>query len=189
MKSEELGERLRSLRQQRGRTLDQVAAATGVSRSFLSLVETGRSDLTTGRLIELVRYYGISITDLVPDEPFASAKVDDEALVARASERQHIESPSEGLDVALLVPTTGRSLMLAQIDFAPGARMAEPAHHAGEEIVHVLEGTIAVALGEEERIELAVGDSISYAATTPHAYINVAEGPSRALVVVTPPSY
>lgn len=184
----ELGARLRTLRQERKKTLDEVAAATGVSRSFLSLVENGRSDLTTGRLIELVRYYGISITDLVPDEAFATTANGD-ILVARASECQHIESRSEGMDVALLLPTTGRSLMLVQIDFAPGAHMTEPAHHAGEEIVHVLSGAVAIELDGGEPVELRVGDSISYAATTPHAYFNVAEGPSRALVIVTPPSY
>jgi len=187
--STQLGTRLRALRQERGKTLDEVAATTGVSRSFLSLVENGRSDITTGRLIELVRYYGVSITDLVPEEGFSDLSPTDDVLVARAVERQHIESRSEGMDVALLLPTTGRSLMLAQIDFAPGAHMSEPAHHAGEEIVHVLAGAVAIALDGGEPIKLNAGDSISYAAATPHAYENIAEGPSRALVIVTPPSY
>ena len=48
-----LGEKLRQLRLQRGESLTRVADATGMSSSFLSLVETGRSDLTVARLVRL----------------------------------------------------------------------------------------------------------------------------------------
>ena len=39
-----------------------------ISASFLSLVEKDRSDITIGRLVRLIEFYGISITDLLPGE-------------------------------------------------------------------------------------------------------------------------
>ena len=62
-----LGGRLRSLRHGRKLSLAEVGAATGMSSSFLSLVENGRNDLTVARLVRLVDYYGVSVTDLLPD--------------------------------------------------------------------------------------------------------------------------
>ena len=63
-----LGEKLRQLRLERGESLTRVADATGISSSFLSLVETGRSDLTVARLVRLAAHYGVPVTDLLPDE-------------------------------------------------------------------------------------------------------------------------
>jgi transcriptional regulator with XRE-family HTH domain len=45
----QLGGALRELRKEKGSSLVQVADATGISKSFLSLVESGRSDITIGR--------------------------------------------------------------------------------------------------------------------------------------------
>jgi Helix-turn-helix domain len=53
---ESLGTKLRSLRLARRLALTEVAAGTGISSSFLSLVENGKNDLTVARLIKLVSY-------------------------------------------------------------------------------------------------------------------------------------
>src|SRR5438105_3725718 len=62
----QLGDALKALRRQRGYSLVQVAKETGISKSFLSLVESGRSDITIGRLLRLVTFYGAHIADLLP---------------------------------------------------------------------------------------------------------------------------
>src|SRR6185312_910162 len=56
-----LGERLRAIRAERGVSLSAVAEATGISTSFLSLVETGKNDITFGRLRRLIDYYGVTL--------------------------------------------------------------------------------------------------------------------------------
>ncbi|MGZ4392669.1 MAG: helix-turn-helix domain-containing protein, partial [Gaiellaceae bacterium] len=72
---EGLGLKLRMLRRQRRLALTQVAAATGISSSFLSLVENGKNDLTVARLIKLVSYYGVAVSDLLPDEVEQPAEI------------------------------------------------------------------------------------------------------------------
>src|SRR5262245_37861498 len=178
----QVGAQLRSLRKERGLSLEQVADATGVSRSFLSLVETGRSDITLGRLMRLVQFYEIRISDLLPEPPSSDPRV------VRAYERKRVSSPNEGIDVYLLTHDTDRVMMPILTVFEPGGENTEHNVHAGEEFVHVIEGALLIEL-DEERIILREGDSAYYRADRPHLMRNVGEGATRLLEVMTPPTF
>jgi DNA-binding Xre family transcriptional regulator len=52
---------LRRLRAERGLSQSDLARVTGISSSFLSLVEQGRSDITIGRLLRLAEFYDLEI--------------------------------------------------------------------------------------------------------------------------------
>src|SRR5436190_21787366 len=60
----ELGERLRAIRLLRRQTLKDVAEAAGVSESFVSQVERGRSSASVATLQRLAAALGIEISDL-----------------------------------------------------------------------------------------------------------------------------
>jgi transcriptional regulator with XRE-family HTH domain len=62
-----LGRRLKALRHNRGLSLKEVGAETGVSASFISMVETGRNDLSVGRLLVLADFYGVGLDDIVAE--------------------------------------------------------------------------------------------------------------------------
>ncbi len=176
-----VGERLRALRKERGLSLAEVAEATGISTSFLSLVETGRSDITLGRLVTLVKFYDTSVEELLPETvPL------DNSLV-RGDEQRHVASPAEGMDVYLLSPTTERTMMPLICTFEPGAGHVEPAVHEGEEFLHVLDGALEITIGGEAT-RLAAGDSFYFAAETPHTLQNVFDGRTRIFAVVSPPT-
>lgn len=51
-----LGRRLKGLRVSRGLSSKEVAADTGLSASFISMVETGRNEITVGRLMTLATF-------------------------------------------------------------------------------------------------------------------------------------
>jgi transcriptional regulator with XRE-family HTH domain len=178
----ELAERLRHLRSNRGLTLGQVAKATGISRSFLSLVESGKSDITFGRLMRLVRYYGISVTDLLSDEDDGETPI-----VVRAGHQKVLASPQEGIKDFLLTTDTKRSMLPLLVVFAPGGRNVESAEHEGEEFVHVLEGSIDVSIEGHGELTLKRGDSLYFRAELPHSYANPSNRHARVLFVVTPP--
>ena len=65
MNRTDLGTRLRALRTERGLSLSQLESATRISSSFLSLVESGKSDITISRLLRLADYYDVELGDLV----------------------------------------------------------------------------------------------------------------------------
>jgi transcriptional regulator with XRE-family HTH domain len=180
-----LGSTLRETREARRLSLAEVAEATGISASFLSLVEKDRSDITIGRLVRLIEFYGISITDLVPGT-VASGWPD----VVERADRRLLHSPAEGVDVYLLgSDTRRRSMMPLLVELEPGARLAEFGRHAGEEWVHVLDGVLRLELeGAEPRL-LAAGDSAYYPAERPHLFSNAdGERPLRLICVDSPPT-
>ncbi len=179
----QLGDALKSLRRQRGYSLIQVSKGTGISRSFLSLVESGRSDITIGRLLRLVTFYGAHISDLLPqDEPH-------DPIVVKHDQQREVKSSAEGMRVFLLAPDTERRMTpsLAVVD--PTGASAERATHEGEEFVYVLEGVIELEIADSELVRLAEGDSAYFRADRPHAYRNSGPAPARFLSVATPPTF
>src|SRR6201994_720029 len=61
----EVGPRLRLLRQQRGTTLTELSAATGISVSTLSRLEAGRRRPNLELLLPLAEAHGVPLDDLV----------------------------------------------------------------------------------------------------------------------------
>jgi quercetin dioxygenase-like cupin family protein len=177
-----LGAQLRALRAARRLSLGDVARETGISASFLSLVENARSDITIGRLTRLVDYYGISITDLLPSEE------DGDPDVVRAGETRQLRSPEEGTTMYLLASGTNRTMLPMLLEFEPGSSLAERGHHTGEEFVHVLDGTLLLEVDTTEPQTLNAGDSAYYRADRPHLFRNAsAEAPLRLICVDSPP--
>jgi len=179
-----VGAALRKVRKARGLSLHDVADATGISASFLSVVEKDRSDITIGRLVRLIDFYGISISDILP-----GTTVGGYPQVVTPGERRLLHSPAEGIDVYLLTQDTRRQMMPLQVEFEPGARLAEPGRHAGEEWVLVVEGELRLELdGAEPRI-LGPGDTAYYPAERPHLFANAsATRPLTVICVDTPPT-
>jgi XRE family transcriptional regulator, regulator of sulfur utilization len=178
-----LGSALRAARRAKSLSLSDVATATGISSSFLSLVENGKSDITIGRLVRLVTFYGIHLADLVPVTPAA------EADLVRKSEQRTLPSPAEGIQFRLLAPSVQGVMMPMILEFEPGAHLAEYGRHAGEEFVHVLRGSMELELeGTEPRV-LRAGDSAYYSAERPHLFRNASDTqPLRVICVDSPPN-
>ena len=177
---EGLGLKLRMLRRQRRLALTQVAAATGISSSFLSLVENGKNDLTVARLIKLVSYYGVAVSDLLPDE------VEQPAEILRREHQRHIPSRSEKMDLYLMTHEGNRAMTPVMATYEVGGGTHEFLSYDSEQWDHVLEGTLAVMFEGEETIVLNAGDSAYYSAKRPHKYKNIGDVPARALHVRSP---
>lgn len=178
----EVGRKLRELRLSRGRSLAEVAEATELSPSFLSLVETGKSDISIGRLVRLVQFYGVGLADLLPT-------AGDSPEVVRSGERRHVISESEGIDQYLLAPDANRTMMPLLVSYEPGGQTLDPSSHPGEEWIHVLEGTMALDLEGSERVILNPGDSAYFHSDRLHSLSNVGDTKAWMVAAVTPPTW
>lgn len=176
-----LGEQLRVLRNQRGLSLADVAKATGISKSFLSLVESGKSDITIRRLWLLVQFYGTTIAELMPVPTPSSPSV------VRREDAREIDSPSEGIDLFLLAPDTNRAMMPLLQFVAPNGASAGEFQHDGEEFLHVVGGTIVFHL-EGAEFTLNRGDTIYFDGDQSHSFRNVGSETAHLITVVTPPT-
>ena len=179
----EVGERLRAIRLLRRLTLREVADAAGVSESFVSQLERGRSSASVATLQRLAAAVGIEISDLFAEEGR------DGPRVLRHEERQHLEWGHLGRK-ALLTPKPFHSLEVVVAAFDPGGSTGdEPYTHGdSEELLLVLAGRVHLQLGNE-LLDLSKGDSVNYRSSTPHRVSNRGDEAAEVLFVISPPSY
>jgi len=89
----------------------------------------------------------------------------------------------------LLTPDLTGSLEVVWVETQPGYdTAATPFRHHGEEFGLVISGRTIVHLDGVEH-DLGPGDSIRYASTVPHWYSNPGPEVSRAVWVITPPTW
>jgi transcriptional regulator with XRE-family HTH domain len=178
-----LGIKLRELRLERSLSLKEVAVATGISVSFLSVVENGRSDITIGRLMRLLAFYGASVADLLAD---GNGR---DQFVVRKGEEIILQSPAEGVEILLLARDTNRAMMPIMGIHEPGATLTDLRPHNGETFVHMLEGSILVEREGHPPLVLSAGDS-AYWRVEGVAPVISTVGPEQArlVAVVTPPT-
>ena len=173
---------LRQARATKSLSLSDVARETGISASFLSLVENGKSDIAIGRLVRLLSFYEIPVNDVVSEGPAEDTHV-------RSGEGRLLPSAQEGINFLLLTSSTMDLMMPMLIEFAPGAHLAEHGSHAGEEFIHVLDGSLRLELKGSPARVLHAGDSAYYKAEQPHLFGNASrDKPLRILCVDAPPN-
>ena len=163
-------------------TSGEVAEGTGISASFLSTVEKGKSDITVSRLMRLVHWFGVSIADLVQEPDLSPVQV------VRAGERRSVRLADERLSIQMLSADGNHAMMPVINTYDEGGGMADPTTHDGEEFVHVLEGYVELTVGHAEPIVLGPGDSAYYRSDVPHSFRNTGRGVARFLGVTTPPN-
>src|SRR5205807_4092479 len=140
----ELGARLRAIRLLRRLTLREVADAAGVSESFVSQLERGRSSASVATLQRLAAAVGIEISDLFAGEPHSGPRV------LRRHERQLLEWGHLGRK-ALLTPKPFTSLEAVAASFDPGGSTGDEPYTHGrrEEPLLVLAGRVHLQPGRE----------------------------------------
>lgn len=159
----DIGPRLRSLRRQRDMTLEAVSAATGISVSGLSRLESGRRRPTLDLLVPLARVHRIALDQLV-------------AAPASGDPRVHL-TPRRDRNGSVVVPLTnypGRVQVFKQVI---GPRRPKLVTHAGYEWLYVLAGELRLILGQRELI-LHASEVAEFDTSEPHWF-----GPANDQVV------
>ena len=153
----QVGERLRSLRRERGTTLAALAQATGISVSTLSRLESGSRRPTLELLLPLAREHGVTLDELV-DAP------------QTGDPRLHLR-PVTHHGMTMLPLTRRAGGIQAYKLVLPGrrARQAEPTRqsHEGYEWVYVLDGRLRVLIGEHDLV-MGPGEAAEFDTRSPH---------------------
>jgi transcriptional regulator with XRE-family HTH domain len=185
MNREELGTRLRGLRTERGLSLSQLETATSISSSFLSLVESGKSDITISRLLRLADFFDVDLGDLVE-----GSRVDRSTLeVIRENDGSVVSSSAEGVTVRFLghsrwqlSPRIGEYEPGGTIDVDEGERAAREIFHHHELFMYVVVGTFEITVHGGEPVKVGRGDSVLIRDGADRV-VNVGRGVGRLLVV------
>src|SRR5438874_4072508 len=162
----DLGERLRAIRLLRRRTLKAVAEAAGVSESFLSQLERGRTSASVASLQRLAAALRIEVSDLFTTDGLPRPRV------LRREARQLLVWGHLGRK-ALLTPKPFHSLEVVAAEFDPGGSTGdEPYTHGdSEELLLVVRGRVHLQLGADV-YDLGTGDSVHYRSSTAHRVSN-----------------
>ena len=161
-----IGSRLRSFRQEREMTLQELADVTDLSPSMLSLVERGRAAPSIQSLIVIANALNVTMSDLI-----VADKSDEERIVVRASDQPFVKA-AQNVIRRVLREDRSRGISLAINEYEPetGSSLKRGAH-SGFEYGFVLEGMLTVEL-ENVTYQLKAGDLIAFESKRPHRFWN-----------------
>jgi transcriptional regulator with XRE-family HTH domain len=174
----ELGTRLRQVRLAAGLPLTEVATATQISASFLSLVENGASDISIGRLLRLAQFYRVSFEDLLPERRAHPAWE-----VVHKAGRERLEWIEEGFELEFLADSR-HPLRPTLARFKPRSGMTEPLRGAGDAFLYLLSGHLTVEFDRGEPALLGPGESVYVPGERSRLYRNPSNRPAVLLSVV-----
>jgi len=151
-----VGPRLRALRRQRETTLADLAAATGISVSTLSRLESGGRRPTLEQLLPLARAHGVTLDELVDAPPTGDPRIHLRPVVRHGMTMMPLTRRAGGIQAYKLVLPASSS-----------RRNPDPQTHEGYEWLYVLNGHLRVVLGEHDLV-LAPGEAAEFDTRVPH---------------------
>lgn len=166
--NEDLGRRVKKLRGDRGWSLEQLAAASGVSRSMLSEIERERANPTLSVTYRIARAFGLSLQDLIESADSAST-----IQTIRADDRTQIFRTDKQCQIRTLSPLN----LEKDVEFyelrlpAGGALHSQPHVDGTREFLTVEEGSVELRSGDSSET-LGKGDSATYRADVVHDITN-----------------
>jgi transcriptional regulator with XRE-family HTH domain len=175
-----VGARVRSLRRERGLTIEQLAAATGLTKGFISQLERDRTAPSLSSIARICDALGVRLSHIFEREPAP-------ALV-RQNERSLVDTyfPTEN---HLLSSRDEERFQAIESVVAPGAGAGDELYSLpGEmEFVYVLAGTIQLQVGDETHV-LEEGDALTYPLSKPHTWRNASDSEELRVLWVSVPN-
>jgi transcriptional regulator with XRE-family HTH domain len=171
----DVGAIIKRLRTQNGFTLQDVAAASGLSTSFLSAVERGESDIAVGRLARIAEFFNHDVGSLLGFSDRRSRPQfvprEDKVTIARGA----------GVDY-LAVRVAALGLELFPVRFAPHSGFDKAITHEGIDALYVIDGEVILNLGHVDHA-IAQGECVVYSAAYEHTLRNDRDAPALIVAI------
>jgi len=182
-----MGQRIRRLRTQAGKTLRAQAREIGIAPSSLSALENGQGGVSLKRLQLVAEHFGLHITELL-GEPAVGARIDGVEIIRSCAATVPGVRRGTGALYQLLGSGRDHTIQPYLLSFDPGGGFdRDMIGHPGEEIAYVLHGHVELLI-EDECHQLAQGDLIRFRADRPHAFRNASTvGVAAVIGAATPP--
>jgi transcriptional regulator with XRE-family HTH domain len=171
-----VGEMIRSLRENQNLSLRDLSEISGLSTNAISKIERGINSPTVASLHQLSSALGVQIADLFRQD------IHNVCVFVKASDTTKmigdgvvIDSLGSGLPNQQLEPFK----MIVEPHQGNGS---EPLTHSGEEFIYCLKGTLEYSVGDCSFI-LEPGDRLLFKATEPHSWQNIGDEPAEIVLV------
>jgi transcriptional regulator with XRE-family HTH domain len=180
-----VGVNIKRMRELQKLSLRELAKRMGVTASFLSQIESGKSSPSLVTLKKIGDQLNTTMGRLFSEEPEQSPNP-----VFRGASPKSEKTLGKGIRVTLLTsPDFNKQMepLLFKLDRGADSGDAQYKHY-GQEFVLVLKGTLDLALNDIHYL-LHKGDSIYFNSSTPHQFKNADKTETEALWVITPPTF
>jgi transcriptional regulator with XRE-family HTH domain len=189
-----LGRRVAAYRTARGVKVSELARTVGVSSSLISQIERQQSQPSVSTLFALAEALDVPVDAFFEDghataaatvveEPAASDPGPEDRYVVRRSDRATIDIEG-GVRWERLTPLPLDRMDFLEIVYEPRSESHPQLYrHPGTEMLLVLQGRLDIHIGFR-RHELSAGDSMHFASSLPHRYVNPTDEDARAVTVL-----
>jgi len=176
---EEIGSRLRELRELSDTTADQMAEYLNISAEAYSCYEQGKLDIPASKLIEIARKFNVDMSLLLTgEEPKMNI-----FSVTRKGQGVEVERRKQYRYQSLAGKFAHKKAEPFIVTVEPWKEKRSFYSHPGQEFDLVLEGVLKLFIHDQE-VVLEEGDSIFFDSSYKHAMEAVDDKPARLLVVV-----
>jgi len=180
MKQQEnaISSNLKEIREQRNLSLDQLAELTGVSKSMLRQIETGRSSPTIATIWKIANGLRLSFTTLV------SKRRPDVAIMDFKGSKP-LTAKSERYRLFPLIPfDPEHGFEIYHVEIEPKtAYDGEPHRGNVEEYVFVMQGRLEITV-EENHYSVNANQFIRFIANRPHTYYSAGKEMVSAIMMI-----
>lgn len=164
---EEIGRRIKKVREEHHFTLKNVEAKAGISATHISEIERGKTSPTIGALIRIADALGKDPAYFIEEK-----ELKDVSFIALEDRKEINLTRATGIREMLTNSIPSGKINAQLITLNPKESEEISLHaHGGDESVLVLEGKINVRV-DDKSYELVEGDSIYYIANQEHGYEN-----------------
>ena len=169
--NEHLGRRVKKLRAGRGWSLDNLAQASGVSRSMLSEIEREKANPTLTVTFRIASAFGMGIAELIETSERQAA-----IQVVRASDRGQVYRSDKNCQIRTLSPLNlEKDVEFYEVTVRVGCELRSTPHYEGtREFLTVEKGNIRLE-SLDDSAELGPADSATYRADVPHSIVNIGD--------------
>ena len=164
---EEIGERIKSLREERRLSLEQLSNLTGFDIELLSNIEVNKVQPQLGTLMKLAKALDSAFGRLISgvgDKLYSVTRKGEQTVVSRSTSQKGKRQIYTYKSLAPEVKGRHMEALIVQLEENPDDKMSV---HEGEEFIYVLDGIVSLKIGDDI-FELDRGDSVYYLSTTPH---------------------
>ncbi len=180
--SEEIGGRLKKIREEKGLTIEQLSQLTGFDQAMLKDIESGSVCPQLGTVIKLSKALDSALQKLISDEGkhlYVVTRRDERKEITRSTTNKGQRAAYTYMGLAPEVKGRHMEPLIVELEALPDE---EHSIHQGDEFIYVLQGTVILDIGDEH-FELNPGDSAYYLSTTPHL-LAAKEGKAKVLAVI-----
>lgn len=179
---DQIGRRIQKIREQKGISIDHLSHLTGFDKEMLQDIENGQVCPQLGTAIKLSKALDSALERLISDEGhklYSVTRRDERKIISRSTtSRGHREAYTY---MSLAPEVKGRHMEALKVELEEMPDQ-EASVHAGEEFIYVLDGVVALHIGDDH-FELNPGDSAYYLSTTRHL-ISAKGGKAKILAVI-----